>query len=78
MGSYRLMEVAKEDLRRIYYYGVSHFGEAQADKYFDALFERFSQIAENPFTRPWIISAPDIGVVCAEWTVFSTESWIIQ
>jgi toxin ParE1/3/4 len=52
MGSYRLAEAAKEDLRRIYYYGVSHFGEAQADNYFDALFERFGQIAENPLLYP--------------------------
>jgi toxin ParE1/3/4 len=52
MGSYRLTQAAKEDLRRIYYYGVSQFGEAQADKYFDALFERFKQIAENPLLYP--------------------------
>lgn len=49
MGNYRLTEDAKEDLRRIYRYGVNKFGEAQADRYYDALFERFEQIAENPY-----------------------------
>ena len=52
MASYRLSEAAKEDLRRIYRYGVSRFGESQADNYFDALFERFGQIAENPQLYP--------------------------
>lgn len=31
MGSYKLTEDAKDDLRRIYEYGVKKFGEAQAD-----------------------------------------------
>jgi toxin ParE1/3/4 len=52
MGSYRLTEAAKEDLRRIYRYGVIQFGEAQVDNYFDALFERFEQIAESPLLYP--------------------------
>jgi len=52
MANYRLTETAKEDLRRIYYYGMNQFGEAQADNYFDALFERFGQIAENPMLYP--------------------------
>jgi toxin ParE1/3/4 len=52
MASYRLTEAAKEDLRRIYYYGVNQFGEAQADNYFDALFERFGRIAAYPLLYP--------------------------
>ncbi len=52
MASYRLTEAAKEDLRRIYRYGVIQFGEAQADRYFDALFERFEQIATYPLLYP--------------------------
>jgi toxin ParE1/3/4 len=47
MANYRLTEYAKEDLRRIYRYGVIKYGEKQADIYYDALFERFEQIAEN-------------------------------
>ncbi len=42
MGRFRITEDAKEDLRRIYRYGVLTFGEAQADRYYDNLFERFS------------------------------------
>lgn len=42
MGRYKLSGDAKEDLRRIYRYGVLTFGEAQADRYYDALFERFA------------------------------------
>jgi toxin ParE1/3/4 len=49
MWNYKLTEDAKNDLRRIYRYGVKEFGEAQADLYFDELFRHFGQIAENPF-----------------------------
>lgn len=49
MGSYKLTEDAKEDLRRIYRYGVKEFGQAQADLYYDALFRHFEQIADNPY-----------------------------
>jgi toxin ParE1/3/4 len=48
MGNYKLTEDAKDDLRRIYRYGVLKFGEAQADLYYDALFSHFEKIAENP------------------------------
>jgi toxin ParE1/3/4 len=48
MGRYKLSGDAKEDLRRIYRYGVLTFGEAQADRYYDALIERFAQIANEP------------------------------
>ena len=49
MGSYRLSQDAKSDIKRIYRHGVFEFGEEQADKYFNALFTRFEEIAENPF-----------------------------
>ncbi len=49
MANYKITEAAKEDLRRIYQRGFREYGEAQADKYYDALFDRFEQIAENPF-----------------------------
>ncbi len=49
MGSYKLTEDAKDDLRRIYRYGVMEFGETQADLYYDALFRHFDQIAKNPY-----------------------------
>jgi len=52
MGKYRLTEAAKEDLRRIYRHGFLSFGEAQADEYYDAFFERFEQIAAHPYLYP--------------------------
>jgi len=52
MGTYRLSEHAKEDLRRIYRRGLREYGEAQADDYYHALFDRFEQIAEQPLLYP--------------------------
>ena len=48
MSKYKLSNVAKEDLIRIYHYGVKQFGVKQADKYFDSFFEHFELIAKNP------------------------------
>ena len=48
MGHYRLSENAKADLKRIYRRGLREYGEAQADKYYNAFFDRFEQIAEQP------------------------------
>lgn len=52
MATYRLSENAREDLRRIYRRGLREYGEAQADEYYNALFDRFDQIAEQPFLYP--------------------------
>ena len=49
MASYKLSADAEEDIRRLYRYGIQNFGLAQADTYFDGLFARFDQIAEEPF-----------------------------
>jgi toxin ParE1/3/4 len=40
MGNFRLSESAKADLTRIYRRGLREYGEAQADKYYQAFFER--------------------------------------
>ena len=45
----RLTSEAKEDLWRIYEYGVREYGEEQADKYYLTFFDRFEQIAEQPY-----------------------------
>lgn len=45
MASYRITEDAKADLERIYRRGLREYGEARADQYFDALFERFEELA---------------------------------
>ncbi len=49
MANYRINEDSKADLQRIYRRGVLEFGEAQADRYFNAFFERFEELAEQPY-----------------------------
>jgi len=48
MANYRISEDAKADLNRIYRRGVREFGEALADQYYDAFFDRFEQLAKQP------------------------------
>jgi toxin ParE1/3/4 len=50
MVKYKLSNTAKEDLIRIHHYGVIKFGMAQADKYFDLLFNYFDIIALRPLS----------------------------
>lgn len=40
------------DLIRIYRRGVQEFGETQAEAYFNAFFERFEMLAEQPLAYP--------------------------
>jgi toxin ParE1/3/4 len=51
MASYRLSEKADEDLSRLYEYGILHYGQERADRYYNGLIERFEELAENP--RLW-------------------------
>ena len=50
--SYFLTKEAKEDLWRIYQFGVHRFGVIQADKYFTMLHDCFNKIASNPYLFP--------------------------
>jgi len=50
MTKYKLSNLAREDLIRIHHYGVKKFGMAQADKYFNTIFEYFNIIAQQPFS----------------------------
>ena len=50
MTDYRLSNAAKDDLIRIYRYGVKKLGMAQADKYFNSFFEYFNIIAQSPYS----------------------------
>ncbi len=52
MGNYRLAKAANDDLRRIYVYGFEKWGEAAADEYYNALFDRFEGIAKQPYLYP--------------------------
>ena len=49
MANYKLSNAAKDDLIRIYHYGVERFGTTQADKYFDSFFKYFDIISQQPF-----------------------------
>lgn len=48
MAVYELNQLAEEDIRRLYRYGIESFGLNQADSYFDGLFERVDASAWNP------------------------------
>ena len=52
MGNYKLSNQAEADLYRIWLYGFQEFGEARADIYLLAFFERFDELAENPYMYP--------------------------
>lgn len=52
MGSYRLTEDAKADLIRIYQRGLQEYGEARADDYYNAFFDRFELLSERPLSYP--------------------------
>ncbi len=52
MYNYFLAHEAKEDLWRIYEYGVYRFGEAEADKYFNMMYDCFDKITSNPYLFP--------------------------
>lgn len=54
MYNYFLSNDAKEDLRRIYYYGVISFGVVQADKYFNMIHDCFDKIESNPYMFPTV------------------------
>ena len=54
MAAYSLSQLAEEDIRRLYRYGIERFGLVQADRYFDGLFARFDAIAESPMLYPQV------------------------
>ncbi|MFD2632972.1 type II toxin-antitoxin system RelE/ParE family toxin [Idiomarina piscisalsi] len=47
LSTYKLTANAKEDLYRIYEYGVTTFGKQQADTYFAHLTAAFADIADT-------------------------------
>ncbi len=49
MGQYRLSNEAKMDLARIYWRGREEYTEERADRYYQAFFKRFQEIADAPF-----------------------------
>ncbi len=54
MANYKISPEAEEDLFRIYRWGVRMHGEAAAEEYYNAFFDRFEQIAEQPDLYPTV------------------------
>ncbi len=52
MYNYFLTREAKEDLWRIYEFGIYKFGVTQAEKYFNMMHDCFEKIISNPYTFP--------------------------
>jgi toxin ParE1/3/4 len=52
MGSYKITDDAQADLDRIWRRGLKEWDEAQADKYYNAFFDRFELLAEQPYLYP--------------------------
>jgi len=52
MDGFSLSRRADRDVARLYRYGIGTFGLAQADRYFDGLWEHFRQIAATPELYP--------------------------
>lgn len=64
MYNYFLSREGKEDLWRIYEYGISRFGETQADKYLMTLHDCFAKITSNPFMFPEATKYKQIDRFC--------------
>ena len=52
MGAYKLSKAAEADLIRIHHYGVRNYGEVQAERYFRTFFDRFEELATQPYLYP--------------------------
>lgn len=64
MYNYFLTREAKEDMWRIYEFGVYRFGETQADKYLMILHDCFDKIASNPFMFPVVLNYKNAERYC--------------
>ena len=50
MAKYRLSNTVKDDLIRIYQYGLEKFGEEEDEKNFYSFFKYFNIIVERPYS----------------------------
>lgn len=48
MANYRLSPNAKDDLERIWFYGLEQWGQEMADRYLQELFASLDKIADAP------------------------------
>jgi toxin ParE1/3/4 len=51
---YELTQAAAADLEKLYEWGIDQFGLRAADAYYDALVDRFGEIADAPLLWPVI------------------------
>jgi toxin ParE1/3/4 len=49
MGSYKLTQKARADLKRIWLYGLKTHGHKRADQYHQGMLDCFAQIADQPY-----------------------------
>ena len=59
MASYQLTEEADADLTNILRFGIQEFGLQQAEKYYDELIIRLSEIATNPLLYQAVEEIPE-------------------
>ena len=52
MERYKLSDKAEADLIRIHQCGMRDHGETRADEYYYAFFQRFEELAEQPYLYP--------------------------
>lgn len=52
MANYKLSPNAAVDVERIWLFGLEQWGETQADKYINELYQKFSYILANPYHYP--------------------------
>ncbi len=48
MAGYGLRRLAQQDLKEIWHYSLEQWGLEQAERYLDALFSCFDDLADNP------------------------------
>lgn len=67
-----LSEEADQDLDNLYEEGIIKWGNAQADKYYDAILERFDVLCDTPYIYPAVddIRQGYRRTVCGKHSIF--------
>lgn len=64
MYNFKLSKEAENDIARIYEYGLNRFGIAQANKYYDVLFNCIDKICNNPTLFPTALGYLNLERYC--------------
>jgi toxin ParE1/3/4 len=70
MGSYKLSQQARADLKRIWLYGVKNHSQLRADHYHQGMLAHFAKIADQPY----LFQAVDNIRAGYRRSVYGTES----